>query len=208
MSTEAVGGYVRHRDRMIQESIYQDLRDTLIACRWMAGTTEQPVIDPNGGAIGVLTVTQDEVLPLLEGQPINLIDYFPESEGSTAVGEPTTNRTPPNTLALDTGTRGDSEPLELGNVSAESVPYTFNLAFFASSDAVAQALLNDLVDRYRGRIVRGDTIALWNYNDPAATDPVNWLEVDSFRYTVNTDSVQAHEVHLYFGELRVVDDVD
>ena len=206
--TGVTGGYVRHRDRMIQESVFQDVRDTLIACRWLAGTTAHRVVDPNDPGAGwhQVTTAPGDVLPLLEGNPVVLIDYFPEAEGSAVAGEPSTGKTALNTLAIDAGTRGNSVPRELGS-NAELVTYVFNMAFYASSDGVALAVLNDLVDRYKGRLVRDDTVELWNYNSSSVL-PVNRLDVESFQYTVNTQAISPHEVHLYFGELTLTDDVD
>lgn len=203
------GGYVRHRDRMIQESVYEDLRDTLIACRWMPGVTSRPVFDPySSNAWGVVTTDETELLPLLEGNPVELIDYFPEAEGGSVTGEPDTGKTAPNTLALDNGTRIGSAPVELGNPTAEVVTYRFNLAFYAISDGVAQAVLGDLADRYKGRLVRSEVIELWNFNSDA-TDPVVRMGVESYSFTQNTDqSIATHEVHLYFAELEIEDEVD
>lgn len=203
------GGYVRHRDRMIQESVFEDLTNTLIACRWMAGTTSRPVTDPYNPSAGrgIVTTSDSQVLALLDGNPVVLIDYFPETEGSAVAGQPSSAKTAPNTLAVDAGTRGESRLRELGS-NAEDVPYRINMAFYASSDAVAMALLNDLVDRYRGRLVHGDTIDLWNYNDPSATTPVSRMDVDAFTYTMNVDSVAPYEIHLYFGQLLLTDYVD
>jgi len=207
--TGVTGGYVRHRDRMVQESVFDDLRDTLIACRWLAGTTAHPVRDLyNNDAWGVITTAPDQTLPLLEGNPMVLIDYFPEAEGESVTGEAETGQTALNTLALDNGSRIASGPRELGNPTAEYVTYRFNMAFFAASDAVAQAVFGDLADRYRGRLVRPDAIELWNYNSPAE-EPVVRMSVERFEFTSNTDqSIAAHEVHLYFAELEVDDEVD
>lgn len=206
--TGVTGGYVRHRDRMVQESVFEDVQDTLIACRWMAGTTARPVNDPyNPGTYAVVTTTADQVLPLADGYPVNLIDYFPETEGDALAGEPATGKTLPNTMAIDQGIRGESVPRELGS-QAEMVPYTFTMAFFATSDAVAMAVLNDLRDRFRGRLVRGEAVALWDYNGDLSA-PVNYMDVESFNYRMNAgDTVAPHEVHLYFAELLLVDDVD
>jgi len=203
------GGYVRHRDRMVQESVYQDLRDTLIACRWLEGTTSKPVADPyNAGVWGVVTTAAIELLPLLENDPVVLIDYFPEAEGGSVAGEPSTGKTEINTLALDNGTRVGTAPVELGNQSAELITYRFNLAFYAASDGLAQAVLGDLADRYRGRLVRPEVIELWNFNS-AAVDPVVRMEVESYSFTQNTDQqIAPHEVNLYFAELEVEDQVD
>lgn len=195
------GGYVRHRDRMVQESVYQDLKDTLIACRWMAGTTSRPVYDPNDPMSGptTLTVATNQVLPLAQSSPIVLIDYFPEAEGESF-------KTEPNTLALDNGTQGEQRLVELGSMSVEQ-SYVFTMAFWATSDAVALAVYNDLRDRYSGRIVRNETIQLWDFNSNAS-DPVAYMEVDQFRYSQNVDAVAPAEVHLYFGELTITDLVD
>lgn len=209
MTQGVTGGYVRHRDRMVQQSVYEDLRDTLIACRWLAGTTSHPVGDPyNNGAWGTVTTQPGQTLPLLEGNPINLIDYFPEAEGQAQAGVPDTAKTPLNTLALDNGTPGESGPLELGNPVSEWVRWRFNLAFYATSDGVAQAVLGDLRDRYRGRLARPDMVELWDFNS-AATDPVVRMGVENFTYVANTDqAIAPHQVHLYFGELILEDEVD
>lgn len=209
MTETVTGGYVRHRDRMVQESVFEDVRDTLIACRWLAGTTARPVSDPyNPSTWGVVTTTEEQTLPLLEGDPVVLIDYFPEAEGGSVAGEPETGQTALNTLALDNGTRIESIPRELGNPTAELVLYRFNLAFYASSDGVAQALLGDLADRYKGRLVRPDVIELWNYNS-ASPLPVVRMDVESYSFTQNTDpNIAPQEVHLYFAELQIQDDVD
>lgn len=202
------GGYVRHRDRMIQESVFQDVRDTLIACRWLDGTTAQPVWNPQSGVWEVVTTAPEDILPLLEGGPVHLIDYFPEAEGSDVVGEPEAAKVALNTLALDSGTRSGNAPMELGNRSAEYVLYRFNMALYASSDAVAQALMNDLADRYKGRLVRPDFIDLWDFNS-TSTEPVVRMSAETFTYVANDDrSIQPHEVHLYFGELILEDQVD
>lgn len=208
MSSDVIGGYVRHRDRMIQESVFQDLRDTLIACRWLAGTTSQPVSDPyDPGTVGLVTTSGTQVLKLLENNPVVLIDYFPEAEDEkNRVADPASSKTALNTFALDNGRRGEATPRELGS-SAQIVPYLFNMAFYATSDAVAAAVLNDLVDRYAGRLVRDDAIELWDYNT-AATAPVVRMDIEGFRYTRNTELATPANVHLYFGELQIVDDVD
>lgn len=195
-----LGGYVRHRDRMVQESVYQDLKDTLIACRWMAGTTAQPVVDPYDpdDPIVVTTILAD-VLPLTQGNPVNLIDFFPKAELETF-------KTEMNTFALDNGTADDMIPMELGSNATEQA-YTFTMAFWAKSDAVALAVLNDLRDRYAGRFVRNETISLWDYNTNA-TDPVVRMDIESFKYSQNVDAIAPGEVHLFFAELVLTDFVD
>lgn len=63
-----------------------------------------------------------------------------------------------------------------------------------------------------GRIVSDDNLNLYNYNDPSFdvdTPPVARMEVDAFRFQMNTDTqVSPAEVHLYFAELVLTDHVD
>lgn len=212
MTQLSTGGYVRHRDRMVQQSVRNDLRDTLIACRWMAGTTERPVVDPDNPGAGyqLLTRTTDDLLKLLAGHQVKVIDYFPEAGGNNdAAGE--SRKTDPNTFAMDQGVTGDRSPLELGS-NMEEVPYTFTMAFYGVSDAVALALLNDLRDRYMGRLVRDDHIDLFNYNDSsydADSPPVYRMETETFTYALSEESaVSPSDVHLYFAELVITDVVD
>lgn len=210
MTQTTTGGYVRHRDRMIQESVFEDLRDTLIACRWLGGTTVRPVWDPYNPTqpAAPLTTDYNNTFKLLERDPIELIDYFPETEDIERgfIGNTFASKTAPNTFALDNGTMGDAVQRELGS-NAQHVPYTFNMAFFATSDAVAQAVFNDLRDRYAGRIVRDDSIALWDYNAGGEL-PVVQMDVEKFSYRLNTELATPTNIHLYFGELLVLDEVD
>lgn len=93
--------------------------------------------------------------------------------------------------------------MELGSTATE-VPYRFTLAISAESVGVAQALLNDLRDRYLGRIVNGEVIDLYDYNtDP--TTPVARLDVDDFQY-LRDDEVK--EVIVFYGQLLITDYVD
>jgi hypothetical protein len=212
------GGYVRHRDRMVQESVFQDLQNTLIACRWMAGTTTREVVSPYDISTGyqVVTTTLDQTLRLLgtredgTAAQVVLIDYFPEVGGNDdAAG--TSRKTEPNTMAVDTGVPQDSIPVELGS-NMEEKPYVFTLAFYAASDAVALAVMNDLRDRYMGRLVTDDHLDLFNFNDSsfnqATTDPVVRMEIDYFQYQRNSDLATPANVHLYFAELGLTDTVD
>ena len=193
--------YIRHRSRMVQESVFEDLQDTLIACRWLIGTTTRAVRNPsNSGALEVVTVGADDVYPLAEGHAITLLDYFPETRGET-VGP-----TAPNTFAMDSGESGEPSQLEMGTNTMEQ-PYKFNFAFFASSDAVAEAVLSDLNDRYLGRLVNGEVIDLYNYlNDP--TTPVVHMEIELFRYARNVTEATASDIHLFFAELHITDIVE
>ena len=176
--------YVRHRDRMVQESVFEDLQNTLIACRWLAGTTSRPVVSPydpstpdHPRSYRIVTTAPEETLRLLgtkggngtgNGTPaqIVLIDYFPEAGGNDDEKRGASRKTEPNTLAVDTGVPQESVPIELGS-NMEEKPYVFTIAFYATSDAVALAVMNDLRDRYAGRLVTDDHLDLYNFNDPA-----------------------------------------
>lgn len=196
--------YIRHRARMVQESVFEDLANTLIACRWMVGTTSRSVF-PAEGPIGAapaaaITTTSGDVYPLAQDHPVQLLDYFPEAQGEI------TGATPLNTMAMDNGRPGEATQLELGSNTLEQ-PYVFNLAFYAVSDAVADAVLSDLKDRYEGRLVNHEVIELYDYNvTPDAA--VAYMEIDGFRYTRDTDNVSPAEVHLFFAELQITDIVE
>lgn len=188
--------YVRHRDRMIRESVFEDLRDTLIACRWLAGTTTRPVHRLDTGALEIVTTAPNQVLRLLH-HPLNVIEYFPDTQGTTP------GAVPLNTLAMDVGRQGDTQLVELGS-SMRATEHVFAFAFYAEEDAVAQALLNDLRDRYQGLIVNGDAVDLYNYlADPPSL--VSRMEVDLFRYIRDAERVTPEQVHLYFAELTLLD---
>lgn len=212
------GGYIRHRNRMVQESVFDDLRNTLIACRWMSGTTSRPVVDPEDPGSGwqILTRTVDDVLPLAGKREdgsvaeVVLIDFFPEaSENEDEANE--SRKTEYNTFAVDAGEPQEPQYVEMGS-NLQEQQYIFTMVFYAAGDAVALAMLNDLKDRYAGRIVADDHINLFNYNDPIfsdATPPVARMEVDGFRYKRDEeDQVTPWEVSLYYAELVLTDYVD
>lgn len=186
--------YIRHRTRSVQQSVFQDLQDTLIACRWMAGTTAKAVIDPDTGDFGTLTRTASDVYPLTDGNPVVLLPYFPETGTVTL----------PNTFAVDVAQPAEPIPMELGSDLMEQ-PYLFAYALFASSDAVAVAVMNDLTDRYLGRIVRHEYIDLFDFGTGDQSEPVGRMDVDVFRYSRDQQQVAPHEVHLYFAELEITD---
>lgn len=193
--------YIRHRSRMVQESVYEDLRNTLIACRWMVGTTSRPVRNPaNDNVLEVVTVGSNDVYPLAEGSPITLLDYFPETQGEQ------NGPTAPNTFAMDAGQLGEANHLEMGSDTMEQ-PYKFNFAFFAVSDAVAYAVMSDLNDRYQGRLVNGDAVDLYNFLGDTS-EPVVRMDIELFRYARDVTQVSPAEVHLFFGELHITDFVD
>lgn len=193
----------------------EDLENTLIACRWKSGTTSRPVVNPYNPTVGweVVTTPTNQVLKLVgkrvdstAAAEVVLIDYFPEAGGNDdEAGE--SRKTELNTLALDTGVAQNPEYVEMGSNMTEQ-PYLFTMAFYASSDAVALALMNDLRDRYLGRIVSDDHLSLWNYNDSDADAPVVRMEVTAFRYQQDAEKVSPWEVSLYFAELELVDIID
>lgn len=202
--------YVRHRDRMVQESVLEDLTNTLIALRWMPGTTSRTVISPYDLPAGrqIVTTANHQVLKILGSHPIKLIDYFPEATTDEAglAGEPASGKTLLNTLAMDDGQAGDPQPLELGSSLAE-IPYRFAFAFWASSVGVAQALMNDLRDRYRGLVVNTDAIVLYDFNtDP--DEPVVAMPVDGFSYMRSTeDEAAPFEATMFYAQLTITDTV-
>lgn len=181
--------YVRHRSRMVRESVYWDLHDTLVRTQWLAGTTSD----------GLVTLAPTATLALLEGDPLNLIDYFPESHDQT-----TDPATPFNTFALDIGEQGEMVEGELGGHFEQ--PYSFNMAFYAKTDAVAMALMSDLHDRYMG-LTESPYISLYNYL-AATPNVVVRMEVENFRYARDVTNVAPHEVHLFFAQLEITDYVD
>lgn len=112
--------YIRHRSRMVRQSVFDDAERVLTDTDWLGPTP----------------------LALLENPPISLIDYFPED--ALQMGE----KVAVNTLALDEGRPQELYEYELGGLLAQE--YIFTFAFLAESDAVAQALFADLHDRYMG----------------------------------------------------------
>lgn len=216
MSQLSTGGYVRHRDRMVEQSVVQDLRDTLVACRWMVGTTQRPVVDPVSPA-GWVTMTTNltQVLPLAgkrsDGSTtaaLVLVDYFPEAVN--AEDRDQSRKTEINTFAIDKGLPGESQYMEMGSNMMEQ-PYVFTMALYAGSDAIASAVMADLKDRYVGRIVRDDKIDLFNFNDPAFDDdspPVQRMEIDAFRHQQSADQATPWNVNIWYAELHLTDYVD
>lgn len=185
--------YIRHRVRMIQESILDDLKNTLIACRWVAGTTSLPVNNPETLAYEVVTTTEDETFGMIR-TPIQVVDVFPEDAESARV----------NTIAVGPGERGEDSLVEMGNGQLREQPYTFSIALFLESDALAQAILSDLQDRYAGRIVNGESIPLINFNDDPDT-PVAYLEVETFRFARDASMAGSSAGELFFAEINIVD---
>lgn len=169
--------YVRHRPRMVRQSVFEDLRATLLDTQWLGDTT----------------------LPLLGGNPLVLIDYFPRD--AQYQGE----AIQPNTFALDVGEPDDLVEQQLGG-GLWSQQYRFNMAFYANSDALAIAVLSDLNDRYTGR-TGDDYLMLYNYLVEPPTEVVR-MDVEAFRYARPTDVQAPHQLTLYFAELALTDWLD
>lgn len=110
--------YVRHRSRMVRQSVWDDLKVTLEDLDWTGSTP----------------------LAILNSKPVVLVDNLPE--GSRLKGSDISI----NTLAMDQGTAGEIYEYEMGGLLAQD--YLFRFAFFAETEGVALALFQDMQDRY------------------------------------------------------------
>ena len=214
--------YVRHRARQVRQSIYEDAKHTLATPRDYAGRLESDVdvaLKANGVTPDVyawLPPSASQLMPLLGEHPLTFIESFPE--GGLAAYE----KIALNTLALDNGRSEPEYGYELGGLMAQEWAFTF--ALNASTDAVAQALFQDLNDRLLGRatlpprqevldnLLGGDLppppdrsafVTLYNY---AATTPIpiTRMEVESFQFAKSEEEA-APGVQLFFGELVITD---
>lgn len=132
-------------------------------------------------------------VPLLEGSPLSLIPAFPDDVQGKS--------TPLNTLAINNGEADDTTEEQMGG-GLWSKTYTFHLAFYAASDAAADALFQDVHDEW----VEG-WIPLY---DDAQSPPlfvVN-MEVESFAWTQAPDQQNVMEKRLHFGRLVLTDYID
>lgn len=213
--------YVRHRARMVRQSIYEDARHVLGAPRdYMGRLASHPeVAKKNFNVPDVyawLHPNPDNVMPLLGEYPLTFIEYFPQ-EGLEAY-----EKIALNTLALDNGAAEPEKEYELGGLVSQE--WTFTFAINSSTDAVAQALFQDLNDRYVGRVKippqkelldnleAGDAppdpyaanrVTLYNYvTDPPI--PVTRMDVETFQFAKSAEQV-APGVQLFFAELVVTD---
>lgn len=110
-----------------------------------------------------------------------------------------------NTLALDNGQAGELEEAELGG-RLYLQPYRFEFMFFAESDAVGHALMQDLADRYTGR-TGVPSLALYDFGQATPVFVCN-MEVESFDYTRAPGEVAPYDQHLFFAELIITDFVE
>lgn len=172
--------YIRWRPRMVRQSVYNDMVQTLLRAGW-------PILEDG--------VRLDVPASQFQVSPINIIEYVPEE------GFGQDNPLLPNTLALDNGLPGPMEEAFLGGPMER--PYRFQYAFYAENDAVAQALLSDLYDRYMG-LADSPFITLFNYASATPT-PVVRMEVETFQYTRAPDSVAAWERQLFLAVMELTD---
>lgn len=172
--------YIRHRPRMVRQSIYEDLKVLLVDLRWMYNddATPQPVM-------GMLS------------EPLKLTDYFPVE--AIYQGEEVAL----NTLAIDQGTPNEPQYTELGGTDREQL-YIFNFAFFAENDGVALSLFADLSDHYKGvRPGEVEAVTLFDYNAATPT-PVVEMEVLSFEVAKSPEQPAPGRL-LWFAQLVVSD---
>lgn len=178
--------YLRHRPRLIRQSVFEDLKQVLDDLEWIpsVGWSEGDPWDSS------------QVLGLLSS-PLILTDYFPVA--AIYQGE----KVESNTLAIDAGTPQEPRYVEMGSDAREQ-NYLFNLALFAESDAVALSLFSDLSDRYLG-VTPGDveSVTLFNYNEATPT-PVVDMEVLSFE-TAPSPEQPAPGKMLWFAQLVLTD---
>lgn len=213
--------YVRHRARMVRQSVYEDAKHVLSIPRDYAGrlASDPDVAKKSFNVPDVYSWLDNDptrTLPLLGEYPLTFIEYFPE-EGLEAY-----EKIALNTLALDTGTSDPEQEYELGGFYSQKWVFTF--AINSSTDAVAQALFQDLNDRYVARVkvppqqellanleladnapdpYAASRITLYNYvTDPPI--PVSRMEVETFQFAKSVEQV-APGVQLFFAELVLMD---
>lgn len=142
--------YIRHRSRMVRESVLEYIRAILEELDWTGDSTLAML------SSGVLVEDYFPVEAVYQGEDIAL-----------------------NTLAIDQGTPSEPEYVELGGEDRRQT-YTFNFAFFAESDGVALALFSDLADKFLGMYPgASEGIPLFNYLVATPTFVTN-MEVTSF----------------------------
>lgn len=171
--------YIRHRPRMVRESIFEDLGNVLGELGWLA---DKPT----------------PVMAMLS-EPLKLTDYFPVE--AIYQGE----EVELNTLAIDQGTPNEPQYTELGSLARDQL-YIFNLAFFAENDGIALSLFSDLSDRYKGASPNSfsrEAVTLWNYNAATPT-PVVEMEVLSFEVAKSPEQPAPGRL-LWFAQLVVSD---
>lgn len=170
------GGFVRWRARHVRQSVLQDLKATLDFAGWLG---QNPTV-------GLISTA------------ILFTDAYPEE--ALSKGE----QVKKNTFVLDNGRPGALEEYELGGLYSRE--YTYNMAFFGESDAVALSLMADLEDRYSGLSVE-PWISLFNFGQSTPT-LITRMEVENFEYGRASREVAANERFLFFAELRVLDFIE
>lgn len=182
--------YIRHRPRMVRESVLEDLRNTLVALDWVPDDPSWKPGDP---------YDPSEFMGMLS-TPVIIEDYFPVE--AVYQGE----KVELNTLAVDQGTPQEPQPIEMGSNVYEQA-YYFNFAFFAENDALALALFGDMNDYYlavQGNPLGGrGVITLFNYLDATPTSVLE-MEVRSFEVAKSPQQPAPGRL-LWFAQLVVAD---
>lgn len=184
--------YIRHRPRMVRQSVLEDLRATLIQLDWVPDDPNWKPGDPYDA---------DQFLGMLSS-PVVVEDYFPVE--AVYQGE----AVEVNTLSIDQGTPQEPVYVEMGGED-RAQDYVFNFAFFAENDAVALALFSDLTDRYKGLLRYPDgsrayeSIALFNYLAATPNEVVR-MEVTSFEVAKSPQQPAPGRL-LWFAQLVITD---
>lgn len=173
-----MSNYIRHRPRMIRESMYEDLKNVLDELGWMG----------------------EDYMGMLGDDPVILTDYFPVD--AVYQGEDVEV----NTLAVDQGTQSEPQYVEMGSDNREQM-HLFNFAFFAKNDGIALSLFSDLTDHYKG-VAPGATesLPLFNYNEDPTTHVVD-MEVLSFEVAKSPEQPAPGRL-LWFAQLILLDYLD
>lgn len=181
--------FVRWRPRMVRQSVYKDMVDTLLtSCGW-------PVVINGVRQDGINSIPAST----LQVTPLNIIEYFPED------GFGQNNPVLPNTLALDNGLPGPLEMSSMGGLFERT--YRFQYAFYAENDAVAQSVFSDLSDRYLG-LADSPFITLYNFATTPDPTPIVRMEVEDFQYSRAPGEVAPWEKHLFLAFMEVTDYVN
>lgn len=181
--------YVRWRPRMVRQSVYEDMVNTLlVSAGW-------PVLINGVRQDGINAVPESD----LKVTPLNIIEYFPDD------GFSQDNPVLPNTLALDNGLPGELEMSSMGGLFER--PYRFQFALWGEDDAVAQAVFSDLSDRYLG-LAESPFITLYNYRTTPDPTPIVRMEVEAFQYTRAPGTLAPWEKHLFLAVMELTDYVN
>lgn len=165
--------------------------------RWRPRMVRQSVVEDVKAALTTAGWMGSAVMAMAD-PAVRVVDYFPDN--AMHQGE----APQPNTLAVDNGMPGDLSEGEIGGYFLQ--PYRFEMAFLGANDAIAQAMLSDLADRYWG-FTQSPFIQLYDYNGPAPVEIVR-MRVEAFTYVKAPIDVAPAEKHLFYAELIITDFVD